>query len=131
MEFLRKKYICSNQIKKGINGVRDAIEYIKKEFSVALMIDQRVSEGEKISLFGKTALTTTLPAQLSIKYDLDIIPIYIERKRENHFLIEFLEPISNKHFKNKIDLSDKLNKVLENMIIKNPKQWIWTHNRWK
>ena len=89
MEFLRKKYICSNQIKKGINGVRDAIEYIKKEFSVALMIDQRVSEGEKISLFGKTALTTTLPAQLSIKYDLDIIPIYIERKRENHFLIEF------------------------------------------
>ena len=30
MEFLRKKYICSNQIKKGINGVRDAIEYIKK-----------------------------------------------------------------------------------------------------
>ena len=131
MEFLRKKYICSNQIKKGINGVRDAIEYIKKEFSVALMIDQRVSEGEKISLFGKTALTTTLPAQLSIKYDLDIIPIYIERIRENHFLIEFLEPISNKHFKNKIDLSDKLNKVLENMIIKNPKQWIWTHNRWK
>ena len=131
MEFLRKKYICSNQIKKGINGVRDAIEYIKKEFSVALMIDQRVSEGEKISFFGKTALTTTLPAQLSIKYNLDIIPIYIERKRENHFLIEFLEPISNKHFKNKIDLSDKLNKVLENMIIKNPKQWIWTHNRWK
>ncbi len=131
MEFLRKKYICSDQIKKGINGVRNAIEYIKKDFSIALMIDQRVSEGEKISFFGKTALTTTLPAQLSIKYDLDIIPVYIERKREDHFLIKFLEPISNKHFKNKIDLSEKLNKVLENMIIKNPKQWIWTHNRWK
>ena len=31
METLRKKYVCENQIKKGINGVREAIEYIKKD----------------------------------------------------------------------------------------------------
>ena len=48
MEYLRKKYICKNQIKKGINGVREAIDYIKKGYSIALMIDQRVSEGEKL-----------------------------------------------------------------------------------
>ena len=72
MEFQRKKYICKNQIKKGINGVRESIDYIKKNFSIALMIDQRVSEGEKINFFNKTALTTTLPAQLSIKYNLVI-----------------------------------------------------------
>ena len=131
MEFMRKKYICNNQIKKGINGVRDAIEYIKRDFSIALMIDQRVSEGEKINFFGKSALTTTLPAQLSIKYNLNIIPVYIERKKNNHFFIEFQDPISNKNYKDKIELSKKLNKVLEKMIIKNPNQWIWTHNRWK
>ena len=131
MEYLRKKYICSNQIKKGINGVRNAIEYIKRDFSIALMIDQRVSEGEKIDLFGKSALTTTLPAQLSIKYNLNIIPVYIERIKNNRFFIEFQDPINNKNYKDKIELSDKLNKVLEKMIIKNPNQWIWTHNRWK
>ena len=49
MEFLRKKYVCKNQIKKGIHGVRDAIDYIKNDYSIALMIDQRVSEGEKIN----------------------------------------------------------------------------------
>ena len=48
MEFLRKKYVCNNQIKKGINGVRDAISLIKNKYSIALMIDQRVSEGERI-----------------------------------------------------------------------------------
>tara|TARA_A100001015_G_scaffold270689_1_gene323480 strand:+ start:841 stop:1698 length:858 start_codon:yes stop_codon:yes gene_type:complete len=131
MEYLRKKYICSNQIKKGINGVRNAIEYIKRDFSIALMIDQRVSEGEKINFFGKSALTTTLPAQLSIKYNLNIIPVYIERIKNNRFFIEFQDPINNKNYKDKIELSDKLNKVLEKMIIKNPNQWIWTHNRWK
>ena len=131
MEYLRKKYICKNQIKKGINGVREAINYLKKNYSVALMIDQRVSEGEKVNLFGKPALTTTLPAQLSIKYDLKIVPVYIERAENDKFKIEFLKEISPEHFKNKIELTEELNKVLEKMIVKNPNQWIWTHNRWK
>ena len=131
MEFLRKKYICKNQIEKGLGGVREAMSYLKKNFSIALMIDQRVSEGENISFFGKNALTTTLPAQLSIKLNLDIVPVFIERDINNNFIIEFYKPINNKNFKNKILLSEELNRVLEKMILKNPYQWIWTHNRWK
>ena len=95
------------------------------------MIDQRVSEGEKIDFFNKTALTTTLPAQLALKYNLSIIPVFIERTRENDFEITFYEEIKSTEFKNKIDLTLKLNKILEQMIKKNPNQWIWTHNRWK
>ncbi len=131
MEYLRRKYVCKNQIKKGINGVRDAIQYIKDNYSIALMIDQRVSEGEKINFFGKPAHTTTLPAQLSKKYNLDIIPVYIERINEGKFQIEFQNIIKPENFKDKIELSEKLNKVLEKMIERNPGQWIWTHNRWK
>ena len=131
MEYLRKKYVCKNQIKKGINGVREVIEYVKNNHSIALMIDQRVSEGEKINLFGKPALTTTLPAQLAIKYNLKIIPVFIERDENNKFKIEFQSEINPKNFKDKFQLTSKLNKSLEEMIIKNPNQWIWTHNRWK
>jgi KDO2-lipid IV(A) lauroyltransferase len=131
MEHLRKKFICKNQIKKGINGVRDAIEFIKKNHSIALMIDQRVSEGEKINFFGKPAFTTTLPAQLSLKYDIGIIPVFIERINDERFKIQFHEEINPKNFKNKIELTKKLNEILEKMIIKNPTQWIWSHNRWK
>ena len=131
MEYLRKKYVCKNQIKKGINGVREVIEYVKNNHSIALMIDQRVSEGEKINLFGKPALTTTLPAQLAIKYNLKIIPVFIERDENNKFKIEFQSEINPKNFKDKFQLTTKLNKSLEEMIIKNPNQWIWTHNRWK
>ena len=131
MEYLRKKYICKHQIKKGIQGVREAIEFIKKNHCLALMIDQRVSEGEKINFFGKSALTTTLPAQLSIKFGIDIIPVYIERSDDNKFELEFQNRISPKNFKDKMHLTKELNKILEKMIIKNPNQWIWTHNRWK
>ena len=131
MEFLRKKYICKNQIKKGIGGVRESIDYLKKKNSIALMIDQRVSEGEKIEFFNKPAFTTTLPAQLSIKFNIDILPVYIERDKENNYKIEFQKRIQPKDFANKLELTKKLNRVLEKMVMRNLYQWILTHNRWK
>ncbi len=131
MEFLRKKYICKHQIKKGINGVRESIKFIKSNYSVALMIDQRVSEGEIVDFFGKPALTTTLPAQLSIKFNLDIVPVFIKREKNNNFRIKFHKRVNPKNFKSKLELTQELNNILEKMIINNPDQWIWTHNRWK
>ena len=131
MEFLRKRYVCKNQIKKGINGVRDAIEYIKKNHSIALMIDQRVSEGEKIYFFNYPALTTTLPAQLAIKYKLKIVPVFIEREKDNTFKVEFFNQIDPNTYENKSNLTKKLNEFIEAMLIKNPNEWIWSHDRWK
>ena len=131
MEYLRKKYICKNQIKKGIKGVKNSIEYINKGYSIALMIDQRVSEGEKVNFFGKPALTTTLPAQLAIKYNLPIVPVSIKRSEENKFIIKFHDKINSSEFKDKLQITNRLNHILENMIIDNPYQWIWTHDRWK
>ena len=131
MEYLRKKFVCKNQIKKGVSGVRNAIEYIKNDHSIALMVDQRLSEGEKIDFFGEPASTTTLPAQLAIKFDLSIIPVFIERREDNNFRIKFLDEIKPANFQDKFVLTKKLNEILEEMIIKNPNQWIWSHNRWK
>ncbi|MDC0418285.1 lysophospholipid acyltransferase family protein [Pelagibacteraceae bacterium] len=135
MEYVRKKYICKNQIKKGMAGVKDAIKYIQKNFSIALMIDQRVSEGKKLPFFEYSALTTTLPAQLAIKYQLDIVPIYIARNKDENFEMEICEPIKiiNKEDAetNKLNITIQLNKITEKMISRDPGQWIWSHNRWK
>ena len=135
MEYVRKKYVCPNQIKKGLSGVKDSINYLKNNFSVALMIDQRVSEGKKLPLFDHMALTTTLPAQMALKFDLDIVPIYLARKKNDNFEMEIYDPIkimrNNDSETNKLNISIKLNKILEEMISRDPGQWIWTHNRWK
>ena len=131
MEEIRENFICKNQIKKGRSGTRQIIENIKKGNSVALMIDQRVREGIKINFFGKPASTTTIPAQLIKKYKCDLVPIYIERKKNNYFKMFVSEPIkigSNKSIK---EITEHLNKILEKMILKNVDQWIWTHDRWK
>ena len=131
MEYLRRKYVCQNQIKKGRGGVKQSIEYVKKQHSIALMVDQRVTEGKRIKFFQKEAFTTTLPGQLALKYNLDIVPIFIEREKNDLFKMKVHEPIKASNFKDKIEISEKLNQVIENMILKNPNQWIWTHDRWK
>ena len=131
MEEIRENFICKNQIKKGRSGTRQIIENIKKGNSVALMIDQRVREGIKINFFGKPASTTTIPAQLIKKYKCDLVPIYIERRKNNYFKMFVSEPIKIGNNKSIKEITEHLNKILEKMILKNVDQWIWTHDRGK
>ena len=131
MEELRKKYICKLQIKKGLTGLRDILKIFKNNFSIAMMIDQRVTEGITIDFFNKPAFTTSIPAQLVKKFKCPIVPVHIQRKNNNDFEITINKPI---YFENSEDInsiSKKLNFWLEEMISKNPEQWIWSHNRWK
>jgi len=131
MEKIRVKYICKKQIKKGRSGTREIIENLKKGSSIALMIDQRVREGSKVNFFGSLATTTTIPAQLVKKYKCDLVPIYIERRSKFHFKMYVSKPIKVGESKTIEEITQFLNTVLEQMIVKNPLQWIWTHDRWK
>ncbi|MFL2882857.1 MAG: lysophospholipid acyltransferase family protein [Pelagibacteraceae bacterium] len=135
MEYVRRKYVCKNQIKKGIVGIREVVQFLKKDYSIALMVDQRVSEGKKLPFFNENALTTTLPAQISLKYNYDIIPISIKRNSNNTFDMEIMSPVRSidrkNSDKNRLNVSLEINKIIEKMLLTNPNQWIWTHNRWK
>ena len=131
MEKIRKNYICEKQIKKGISGTKEILKHFKTGTSIALMIDQRVSEGISCNFFNKKALTTTIPAQFVKKFNCKIIPIYIERKNRYQFKLEIFKPIEFTQNEKVETITSYLNNVLEEMIIRNPEQWIWTHNRWK
>ena len=131
MEQIRKESICKNQIKKGRAGSREMIKNLIKGKSIALMIDQRVREGDRVPFFKNLATTTTIPAQLIKKYDCELIPIYIERRNKNYFKMFISEPIKINKNKKISEITLFLNNVLEEMILKNIDQWIWTHNRWK
>ena len=131
MEKIRKKYICKNQIKKGIAGTRELIKFQRNNYSIALIIDQRVSEGEKVNFFNQEAYTTTIPAQLEKKFDMPIVPIFIERVNDTNFKIKISKPVNFLKSDSIKDITSKLNVIIEEMIFKNPTQWIWSHNRWK
>ena len=131
MEKIRKKYICKHQIKKGIGGMKKLMILKKENFSTALMIDQRVSEGIFSNFFDQRALTTTIPAQLIKKFKIPVVPIHIQRNNGPNFKITIQKPIIFSEENSIQNITDKLNYVLENLIKIKPEQWIWSHNRWK
>ena len=131
MEKIRKKYICKNQIKKGISGLKKLINLKKQNLSTALMIDQRVSEGILSKFFNNDALTTTIPAQLVKKFNIPVVTVFIERTKDLNFKIIVNKPVYFNEDDSIQNITDKLNKILEKMILKIPDQWIWSHNRWK
>ena len=135
MEYFRMKYICPNQIPKGRMGTREIIKKIKDGYSIAVMVDQRVGEGVRIPFFNKPAQTTTIPAQIALKYNCKLVPIFLERKEGVNFEMTIQEPYEiQKTGNSEQDINNitfKINNIIEKMIIKNPTQWLWSHDRWK
>ena len=131
MEKIRTKFICQKQIKKGRSGMRELVKNFKVGSSIALMIDQRVREGINVPFFNKPCSTTSIPAQIVKKYDCEIVPIYIERKKGYHFEMTILQPMIFDKNSSVEMITTRLNETLEQMILKNVDQWIWTHNRWQ
>ena len=131
MERIRKKYICKKQIKKGTSGVRELLRLYKKGYSIALMIDQRVSQGIKCKFFDEDAFTTTIPAQFIKKFNCKVVPIYIERFNDINFNIKIEKPVEFLRDTPTEEITRNLNIWLEKKILLNPGNWIWSHNRWK
>ena len=131
MEKIRKKHICKNQIKKGVSGTKQLLSFFKNKTSIAIMIDQRVSQGIKSNFFDHKAYTTTIPAQFVKKFKCKVVPIYIERIESIKFKLTIHEPLIYSKDETIESITLDLNSLLERLILKNPDQWIWSHNRWK
>ena len=131
IERIRKKYICNNQIKKGIGGLKELIKLNNEGYSTALMIDQRVSQGIKSNFFNEEAFTTTVPAQFVKKFNIPVVPIFIERYEGIKFKMKVFKPVHFSVEDSIENITADLNKILEKMILDNPNNWIWSHNRWK
>mgnify|MGYP001322463373 CR=1 FL=1 len=131
MEEIRENFICKNQIKKGRSSMRNLLTLFKNGNSIALMIDQRVSEGLKSNFFGEKAYTTTIPAQFVKKFKCKIVPISIIREKEIYFKMTVFKPIKFEEYDSEEKITQDLNIWLAETINKSQTNWIWSHDRWK
>ena len=135
MEFIRKKYICPIQIEKGSNGTKKLIKHISTNSPLALMIDQRLSSSIRVPFFNQPASTTTTPAQLAIKYDALLVPVFLKRLEKTNFEFFIEEPLiinrTNDYDKDIFNITQSMNKKIEEFIKRDPAHWLWSHDRWK
>ena len=135
MEFIRNKYICSIQIEKGSAGTKKLIKHISTNNPLALMIDQRLSSSIRVPFFNQPATTTTTPAQLSIKYDALLVPVFLKRLKKTNYEFFIEEPLvvkkTNNYEKDILNITEIMNKKIEEFIKVDPANWLWSHDRWK
>ena len=135
MEFIRKKYICPIQIEKGSAGTKKLLKHISTNNPLALMIDQRLSSSIRVPFFNQPATTTTTPAQLALKYDALLVPVFLKRLKKTHFEFFIEEPLitnqTNDYDKDIFNITQIMNIKIEEFIKRDPAHWLWSHDRWK
>ena len=114
---------------RGNSGMAEMMKFLRHGKSIALLIDQHMSNGEPLKFFGKTAFTATSAAKMALKYDAILMPFFVLRKgRTSDFDLHFEAPIEHS---NPIKMTQDFNDRLEARVKENPDQWLWTHKRWK
>ena len=116
-------------IARGDKGNISMIRHLKKGGFLALLVDQDSHSGKSIKFLGQAARTTTGPAELALRYNLPLVPVFAVRQLNGRNIkLEYEEPI--KHT-DPIKMTNEINIRIGKRILKNPEQWYWLHNRWK
>ncbi|HUD50632.1 hypothetical protein [Parvibaculum sp.] len=135
MVTMRRELIVPDQIAKGPKGARLLIQAIRDKRFVAMLIDQRLSEGVEARLFGLPAMTTPTPAVIALRYDAALIPASIVRTEGAHFRVTVHAPVELRRDAEPtaeiLRVTQLLNDFLEARIRERPESWFWLHNRWK
>ena len=121
---------------KGTKGIKNMMRYLHNGGNVLILMDQHFSSGQDIPFFNHDAKTSPSAAELSLKYNIPMVPVFVRRDGIGKFIITIHPPLvpdsDITDTKNKItNLLIKMNRVLETHIRQYPAEWFWLHRRWK
>ncbi len=114
---------------RGARGLGEMVRFLKSGGMLGLVMDQHMNHGEPVTFFGKRAYTATSAADLALKYDAEIIPVYGVRRPDGlNFDIVVEAPIPRS---DPITMTQAINDSLEALVRRHMEQWFWIHRRWK
>ena len=115
-------------IATGRSGTLDLVRHLRRGGFLAIMLDEKHSEGAALPFLGLPALTSTAPAALALKYGLPLVPAYGTRRPDgSEFDVEFEAPIPHS---DALTMTAAVNDSLSARILQNPGQWYWLLRRW-
>jgi len=131
---VRVRGIFGTKIIDKQGAVRETLRQLKRNAIVAILIDQRVTEGLTTQFFGRPAITTSLPAMAAIRYDAPVFYVSLSRTPDLKFVFD-ITPVPVKKTRNQSEdvqsATQAFNDLLESEIRKAPNHWLWMHNRWR
>lgn len=131
----RKRFAYPTQISKNGDNVRELLRTLKDGKVLAMLTDQKHSEGLPVPFFGRDAWTATGPAVLGLRTGAALVPVRMARLKGARFRMTFSPPLEVARSGDKdTDIRTAMiaiNASLEDAVRENPEQWLWAHNRWR
>jgi KDO2-lipid IV(A) lauroyltransferase len=134
-EFLNDHYIATiadvggGAFTRDRRGLAGFVRHLRSGAQGAILIDQYLFDGRIFEFLGHPAPTSTAAAEMALKYDALLIPIYSTRTETGlDFRIELEAPIPHSDAET---MTMALNDSLAARVRARPEQWFWVHNRWK
>jgi KDO2-lipid IV(A) lauroyltransferase len=114
---------------QGRRGMAQMLRHLKSGGNIAIVGDMHVHGGKELMFFDQPAVTSTVPAELALKYNAEMIPVYAIRQPNGlDFEIIMLDPIAHS---DPLTMTQQINDGLEALIREHLDQWFWIHRRWK
>lgn len=125
----RLEAIGTPMFEQGRKGMTQLVRHLKDGGIVAIVGDQHAHGGKELTFFGKPAVTSTIPAEIAMKYGAELIPGYSIRQPNGlDFEVVIMEPIPHSDPET---MTQQINDGLEALVREHMGQWFWVHRRWK
>ncbi len=114
---------------RGRKGLTEMVSHLKQGGMLGILIDQHVYQGAALNFMGHRALTATSAADLALRYDCLLVPVYGIRQKDGiNFELVVEDPIPKGTPE---AMTQAVNTSLERQVTAHPEQWFWIHRRWK
>ena len=129
----RERYGIKLFAPKG-DGTRELMAGMRRGESIALLVDQKYSQGPEVEFFGQPVNASPGAARLALKFGTVMQPLSVTRLPGVRFRVTAHEPIAVP------DTGDKaadvlagiqaVNRFVEERVREHPVDWFWVHKRW-
>ena len=113
------------------HGLAQSTSILKGGGMLAILVDQHAGDkGIWTPFFNRLASTTPLPAILATKTGAELLPVAIFTVGPGKWRLEVGEFVPKRGASIE-ELTYRINRALESLIIRRPSDWFWLHRRWK
>lgn len=119
---------------KGGDGARELLAGMARGESVALMNDQKFSEGPEVVFFGQPVNAAPGPSRLALRFGTVLQPMSVVRLPGVRFRVTAHDPIELEQTGDRqADIRagvQAITRFIEERVRENPVDWFWVHKRW-
>lgn len=114
---------------QGRRGMLQMVKHLRAGHSVGMLSDLNAHDGVPLDFFGKPALTSLATAEMALKFDAPLVPVWAFRDTDGlNFRIVVDDEIPAT---DAVTMTRAFNDRLEAVIRQDMGQWFWIHRRWK